>query len=257
MAWDSVGMSAPESGMIVAEGSANVWADDLANATTPGFTTAEPSSTDGVSEAAGLGMAGSQGSVTGTASVLSSGTVQSSSGQNLDPGPLVRGPSSDLGLTVPGYFPVRTPQGIAFTANGEFTRNSSGQLVTLSGAVLVGLNLRPVIVPQGGFALRNGAVVDSTGKTSAQLAVAVVPNPGGLARVAGGLLSTTPESGPAVLRPALGRDVVQGYYTGSNTSFIQSMAGLVTVQAQFLLSADAEKEDSAMAHTATTLPPQA
>jgi flagellar basal-body rod protein FlgF len=50
------------------------------------------------------------------------------------------GNSFDLALEGSGYFVLETPQGLAYTRNGAFTRNAQGELVTHAGYRVMGEN---------------------------------------------------------------------------------------------------------------------
>jgi flagellar basal body rod protein FlgG len=225
---DEFGLNAAASGLEAAQNTLTIWANNLANQSTPGFEAAIPEPVTGP--------------VATAPALLGSGTVSAPSGVSLAPsltnvaqGPLVNtGNPSDLALTVPGYFPVRTPAGILLTRNGAFSRDASGQLVSPGGGVLLGLNLKPIVVPPGNYAVANGTVTAENGTVVGQLAVATVPNPDGLLNVGGSLLAPSPASGPIRLQPALGQDIVQGQLEGANVSLPSAMSALVLTQGEFV-----------------------
>lgn len=248
-----MGLGGAESGLITAQGGMSVLANDVANSMTPGFESAQPEDVSGPGVAATSGLGSSQGKVQGQAGSVSAGAAEVESSVSTSPGPLAAGTPTALALNVPAYFPVRTGGGVALTTDGQFSRNANGQLVTPSGAMLLGLNQRPVTVPESGWSLANGAVLGSNGQVLARLALVTVPNPGGLASVGGSLYAQTPESGALQYRPAVGSDVTAGYYNASNTNLAQDMAGLVADQGQFLLSGDALQQAETMAQTASRI----
>jgi flagellar basal body rod protein FlgG len=222
------GLSVAESGLDTAQATLAVWANNLANQSTPGFEEAVTGTTAGPVVALPT-PASAIGPDTAPGGVVMGPPVTDTS-----PGPIVTtGNATDLALTVPGYFPIRTPSGLQLTRNGQFHRDSLGQLVTPGGGVLLGLNLKPVVIPPGPFTVENGAVKDAGGQVVAQLAVAAVPNPSGLLASGGSLLVPTPESGPPTIRPALGQDVLQGALVGSNVQVANALAALVTAAGQF------------------------
>jgi flagellar basal body rod protein FlgG len=224
---DEFGLSAAQSGLEAAQNTLAIWANNLANQSTPGFEAAIPEPVAGpVSQ---LTAVGGQGFVSQTTGVSLAPSLT-----DLAPGPLTAtGNPSDLALTVPGYFPVRTPSGLMLTRNGAFSRDALGQLVSPGGGVLLGLNLKPVIVPPGHYSVQDGVVTAQNGTIVAQLAVATVPNPEGLINVGGSLYTPTAASGAPRLTPALGQDIVQGQLEAANVSLPTAMTSLVITAGQF------------------------
>lgn len=248
------GIGSAQAGLEGAQMAMGVYANDLANANTPGFATGEVAALPGAQSASAPGLGAVQGAVVPNVSVTVSGAAQGLGSVDTAPGTLVRGQSTDLALTTPGYFVVRTAQGVALTANGQFTRDAAGHLVTPSGGMLMSLAMRPVTVPQSGWSIQNGAIAASNGTTLAQLAIGTVPNPAGLVTEVGGLMQPTAQSGTMSIRPALGSDIVQGYVSSSNTNTAQVMGEMVGAQGQFALAADAISGGAQMAKDAASLP---
>lgn len=240
--------SVAESGLDTAQATLTVWANNLANQATPGFEEAVAGITTGPAV-----MLPTPAFATGP-ETAPGGVVMAPPVTDTAPGPMVTtGTATDLALTVPGYFPVRTPSGLRLTRNGQFHRDSLGQLVTPGGGVLLGLNLQPVVVPPGSFTVDNGAVKNAAGQVVAQLAVAVVPNPSGLLDSGESLLAPTAESGAPTIRPALGQDVLQGALTGSNVQVANALAALVTAAGQFSEMATVVKVGQQLAATTNGL----
>jgi len=65
----------------------------------------------------------------------------------------------DIALDGPGFFQIETDAGIRYSRNGNFTRNSDGQIVTTDGYPLVGAGF----VPEGSLRV----VIDSDGRVQA------------------------------------------------------------------------------------------
>ncbi len=71
----------------------------------------------------------------------------------------------DLALVGPGFFAVQTPEGVRYTRDGSFSRDSNGQLVTAQGYPVLGetgpITLPdgdPVVKPDGTIAVNNQPV---------------------------------------------------------------------------------------------------
>ena len=70
---------------------------------------------------------------------------------DLSAGPIrVTGEPLDFAIAGEGYFAVRTPQGIRFTRNGQFTLSPQGTLVTALGAEVLGPGGAPIQVGANG-----------------------------------------------------------------------------------------------------------
>ena len=53
----------------------------------------------------------------------------------------------DLAVSGEGYFAVQTPQGVRYTRDGSFYRQSNGALVTARGQAVLNAQNRPIILP--------------------------------------------------------------------------------------------------------------
>ncbi len=77
--------------------------------------------------------------------VVDKGTVR-----NLNPGPVnYTGNPLDIAIEGRGYFVVETEEGIFYTRNGAFQLDSSGQLVTSSGAAVLNDGNDPIVFAPG------------------------------------------------------------------------------------------------------------
>ena len=54
----------------------------------------------------------------------------------------------DLALKGNGFFAVRTPEGVQYTRNGNFTKNAEGALVTPLGHIVLDENEADILIPQ-------------------------------------------------------------------------------------------------------------
>lgn len=77
---------------------------------------------------------------------LGSGAVAQAQFVVFEPGP-IRNTGNDLDVAIrsaEGAFAVRTPQGVAYTRDGAFTRNQDGMLVTRQGYLVLDPQLQPI-----------------------------------------------------------------------------------------------------------------
>jgi len=55
----------------------------------------------------------------------------------------------DFALEGPGFFTIQTQDGLRYTRDGSFTRDSLGRLTTSEGDLVLGTDLRPITIPPG------------------------------------------------------------------------------------------------------------
>ncbi|SHG14041.1 flagellar basal-body rod protein FlgG [Fodinibius roseus] len=143
----------------------------------------------------------------------------------------------DMGISGDGFFQVEMPDGtIGYTRDGNFSRDSSGMLVTNSGLPLADL----IEVPMEAKAVevsQDGTVTALMGDNQeielGQIELAKFSNPGGLEARGNNLFMETQASGmPFIDRPgAEGFGVVrQGYLEDSNVDVVTEMVQLIEAQ---------------------------
>lgn len=83
----------------------------------------------------------------------------------------------DLSIGGPGFFVVRSPDGLHYTRNGQFHRDAEDRLVTAQGSILQAQGGGDLILHRPGFDLSvDGAVIED-GAAIARLAVVDFENP--------------------------------------------------------------------------------
>jgi flagellar basal-body rod protein FlgF len=220
------GMYTAASGMAAYQSKLDVLANNLANVDTPGFKadlfTLIPS---------GVSPLDLSGTTSPTGSVEPGPTV-------LDPSPGVlkhTGNPLDLAIVGPGLFVVQTPQRIAYTRAGNFSRSADGYLVTPEGFQVLGSD-GPVRVAEQGFTVDARGQVSSvagTGPAGAegQLRIVAGPTPGSLVKFGANLYVPADGAGdPPVLPEA---NIVQGAIEASNVNVVRSMVDILVTMRSF------------------------
>ena len=153
-----LGLYIAASGMVAEQTRQAQLSNDLANASTPGYKAdASPQHS--------FGELLLSNTTTGQAiGALDTGVQIGQTVTNMAPaGMQDTGQPLDFGIVGTGFFAVRTPQGVRYTRDGQFTTSSQGQLVDGSGNPVLG---------QGGTTIQVGA--DGTAQPS-ELGVFEVP----------------------------------------------------------------------------------
>ena len=131
----------------------------------------------------------------------------------------------DIALEGSGFFVVQTPNGTRYTRNGNFSRDSQGQLVTSNGF--------PVLGQKGGPISLNGEEIEITklgevfidGQQVDTLRIADFSQPNVLVKEGNALFAVTD---PTVQEnPATNAQVRQGFLENSNVSPVAIMAELI------------------------------
>lgn len=144
----------------------------------------------------------------------------------------------DLAIQGKGFFQVLLPNGdTAYTRDGTFQLNGTGQLVTHDG-----FPVQPgILIPPGAIDITINAsgeilVSQEAGEEPANigtLQIAVFPNQGGLEALGDNLFRETKASGPAVVdNPATAGygALLQGFIETSNVDPIAEIAALIAAQ---------------------------
>lgn len=143
------------------------------------------------------------------------------------------GRALDLALAGPGYFEVRTADGVAYTRNGSLRIDAAGRLVTQQGLPVLGeggevrLPADDPVVTATGAVLASGA---SQGAPLAQLRLVEFDPAVGLQPAGDGLF--TPEAG-ALARTAGHAQVRQGWLENANVAPAAEMIQLVRTLRHF------------------------
>ena len=216
----------------------NTIANNLANVNTPGFKRSTIQFQDLLyQKPRNAGAESGGGDVVPTGIEVGNGTRVASTTKIFTQGQLTNsGQQLDLAIQGDGFYEVQKPDGtVAYTRDGSFKLNSSGQVVTTDG--------RPVLggfqnVPAGTTAINiseSGVVSYQTasGTTTFTLTLSRFANPAGLQSLGGNLYAATGASGAAEAG-APGENgfgsVMQGYVETSNVNIVEEMVNLIVAQ---------------------------
>jgi flagellar basal-body rod protein FlgF len=130
-----LGLDIAASGMVAEQVRQDQLANDLANASTPGF---KPDESPQHSFGAVL-MANTEG---GTAiGSVNEGVALGKTFTNMTPGTMQEtGEPLDFAIVGDGFFAVKTPQGVRYTRDGQFTTSAQGVLTDTSGDPVLDAN---------------------------------------------------------------------------------------------------------------------
>ncbi len=148
----------------------------------------------------------------------------------------------DLVIQGKGFFQIKQPDGtVAYTRNGSFALDKSGNIVDQSGNALE----PQIAVPQQATSVTiasDGTVsFTQAGQTAAQvlgqIQLANFTNPGGLNSIGNGLFLPTDASGNPTVGVAGGSDglgtLQQGYVEDSNVSVVEEFINMISSQRAF------------------------
>jgi flagellar basal body rod protein FlgG len=220
----STGIWAAASGAVAQTNALDVAANNIANASTPGFRADRELFRETLANATGQG---------GDASLRYS--VVRSVRPDLNVGQIV---STNRGLDVAlrgpeGLFVVSTPQGERYTRAGHMNITADGTLTTADGKAYLGADRKPLRVPPGSgnvtFGPDGSLLVDGVDSGS-KLGVVSFRNQAGLEKEGDILMRARPEAGRAMPAAA---DLEVGALELSNSSAIAGMTSLVTASRSF------------------------
>jgi flagellar basal-body rod protein FlgF len=138
-----LGLSIAASGMVADQVREDQLANDLANASTPGYkATVDAQTAFGAlllqSQGLSVGTIDTQTEITRQSADLAQGTLQST------------GEPLDFAIDGTGFFGVRTANGVRYTRDGQFTESPQGTLVDANGNAVLSQQGQPIKVGSDG-----------------------------------------------------------------------------------------------------------
>lgn len=176
------------------------------------------------------------------------GSQFAASATNFGPGPLqATGNELDVAINGEGFFVVERPDGTAaYTRDGSFKRDATGQMVTADG-----LLIQPgITIPTGSRAIN----ISTTGFVSAilpgttdptqigQITIATFANPAGLTRIGNNLYQAGGGSGDAVTgNPGENGagELSSRFVEGSNVQVVEEMVRMIMAQRAYEVNSKA------------------
>ena len=216
----------------------DVIANNIANATTPGFESLHLASAAWIDRMQGVSAPPGGDTL---AYAESRGTWR-----NTQAGPVREtGNPLDLAITGQGYFTVQTPNGPRLTRDGRFELLPNGTIANGSGHPLLSTNGKPIILPTNGgsptIAADGTISVRQPGGTNTvvgRIGVVNVANQQQL-RTVGGNLFAAGTKPTAVATP----QIVQGALEGSNVQPVTEITAMMQTSQMFQMLAQFEKAE--------------
>jgi len=209
------GLYIAASGMVAEQVRQDQIANDLANASTPGYKADR-------SAQSSFGALLVSNQLTGQpVGGLDFGPQITDVRADLEQGPLKETDEPlDLAIEGQGFLSVQTPSGVRFTRNGQLSLDVQGRLVTQSGYAVLGTDGKAITVGRSdGLSIGADGTVAVGGKTAGRLAVVSLT---GAVKIGDTLFGGTPGAMPA------GTTVRQGYLETSAVNAARAMVDMIT-----------------------------
>lgn len=234
-------------GMEAQQMNLNNIANNLANVNTPGFKRSKIEFQDLLyQKPRGAGSEAGAGNVVPTGIEVGNGSRVSSTSKVFTQGQLTNsGEKFDLALQGDGFYEIQRPDGTsAYTRDGSFKLNATGQVVTSDGLPVLGGFQN---VPAGTTSVNvseNGEVTydGPSGASTFRITLTRFANPAGLSSLGGNLYTETGSSGtPETGQPGEAgfASVLQGYVETSNVNIVEEMVNLIVAQRAYEVNSKA------------------
>lgn len=228
--------------MITATRAVDVIANNIANASTPGYEATHLASATWLDRMHNV-TAPSGGS--SLAYAQTGGTWRDSA-----PGPIRQtGNPFDLALPAGGYFTVQTPNGVRLTRDGQFSLMPNGTVADMQGNPLLDTSGQPLSLPpqSGRVTIAGDGTVSTTQGIMGQIGVVTVADPQTL--VAQGDTLFRPTTAPT---PSTDPQIVQGALEGSNVQPIFEITHMIQASQNFQMLAQFVSSEKSRSQSAIT-----
>jgi flagellar hook protein FlgE len=245
-------MSSAVTGLKVSQLELDVVANNIANVNTIGYKAANATFEDTLSQqlsGPGSPVSGVIGGING--SQVGLGVQLGSVDVNMTQGALTQtGNPYDIAIQGPGWFqvssdPTSATATTSYTRAGNFTRDANGDLVTINGKYLIGMNgttASKITIPADAKSVSIAAdgtvtVTPQTGSAVVyKVQLAVFPNDAGLTRAGDNLWTASANSGAPTLGapggPGFG-SLLPSALEGSNVDLANEFTNMITAQRAF------------------------
>ena len=126
----------------------------------------------------------------------------------------------DVAIAGEGWLNVATPAGLLYTRNGALTVDVQGRIVTAGGDPVLGTTGQPIVVGNGEVAIDRQGRVSSNGRVVGQFALTAL-TPDSLRKRGENYVTGTPDNGVPT------GTVAQGYLESSNVNAVRQMVDLI------------------------------
>jgi flagellar basal-body rod protein FlgG len=228
-----------KTGMDAQQTNLDVISNNLANASTTAYKRMQPLFQDLLyTTIRSAGSAANAQNLLPTGLQIGAGSAVTSTERTNNQGTLVQtGNQLDIAIQGNGFFQIQLADGTtAYTRNGQFSRSSTGQIVTAAGNVVspgltIPITATTVTISTGGVV----SATDQNGNVTqvGQLSMANFINPAGLVALGNGNFMTSPSSGNATngLPGQNGLGVMNQYYVEqSNVNVAEELVNLIAAQ---------------------------
>lgn len=135
----------------------------------------------------------------------------------------------DFALDGPGFFVLETPQGLRYTRNGQFARQSDGTLTALDGSPVLGEG-GPIVLGKGALSIDSKGVIRAGGVAAGKPRVVDFPDYSALGRESGGRFRAPEGATPTTPAETTVRNASLEH---SNVSLVDRIAQLTEVARGF------------------------
>jgi len=194
----------------------DVLAHNLANVNTPGF---KKDTISFESVLAASAVQGTDGSEDSPMLVKEMYATDYSSGQVK-----VTDNTFDIALDGDGFFAINTPQGKAYTRQGNFKIDANSKLVTADGYEVLGRGA-PIVINGGSVSFDEKGKILVEGLETGAIDVVDFPKPYDLKKIGSALFM--PNSTDVTPQAATNTVVRQGYLEGSNVNTLEEMVRMI------------------------------
>lgn len=216
----------------------NTISNNLANVNTAGFKKSRIEFQDLLyQKPRAVGADTGSGNMVPTGIEIGNGSRVAATAKNFSQGQMTgTGEKLDIAIQGDGFFEVQRADGTtAYTRDGSFKLNASGQVVTADGLPVLS-GFQPIAAGATSVSVSQSGVVtveSSSGTSTFNLQLTRFANPAGLRSMGGNLYEETASSGtPETGNPGeqgFGT-VMQGYVEGSNVNIVEEMVNLIIAQ---------------------------
>jgi flagellar basal-body rod protein FlgG len=150
----------------------------------------------------------------------------------------------DVGLNGDGFFTVTTPQGTAYTRQGNFHRGPGNRLMTSDGYEVQSKNGGPITLNGNKIEIDQTGLVTVDGVAAGTIATVDFPKPYVLSKLGNSLYQPNNPQTPVTASTA---EIKQGYLETSNVQVVTEMARMIEASRYFDVCSKAVKSFDDMA----------